>query len=174
MAKFFQIFQSFSLLCDQNNLVVGSSYCIYEISSYLFTDYNYTFNAIDASSGYFSALDQTDFEDVGPATTATHSMQTAPQVPFIPGSHAGVSPMIIMNNLVLKQVFQILRNMFLPVVALVKKSTLLHIYICCRVKITLMLSITWFSFYSVIVRESCLFYLTIDNCLSSLTVRPLH
>ncbi|KAI7804758.1 putative CLOCK-interacting pacemaker, partial [Triplophysa rosa] len=57
----------------------------------------------DASSGYFSALDQTDFEDVVPTTTATHSMQTAPRVPFIPGSHTGVSPMIIMNNLVLKQ-----------------------------------------------------------------------
>ncbi|XP_056623924.1 CLOCK-interacting pacemaker a isoform X1 [Triplophysa dalaica] len=57
----------------------------------------------DASSGYFSALDQTDFEDVVPTTTATHSMQTARQVPFIPGSHTGVSPMIIMNNLVLKQ-----------------------------------------------------------------------
>lgn len=57
----------------------------------------------DASSGYFSSLDQTDFEDVGPTTTATRSMQTAPQVPFIPGSHTGVSPMIIMNNLVLQQ-----------------------------------------------------------------------
>lgn len=64
----------------------------------------YTFDAIDASSGYFSALDQTDFEDVLPTTTATHSMQTARRVPLIPGSHTGVSPMIIMNNLVLKQV----------------------------------------------------------------------
>ncbi|XP_073683308.1 CLOCK-interacting pacemaker a [Garra rufa] len=57
----------------------------------------------DASSGYFSALDQTDFEDLGPTRTATQSMPTAPQVPFIPGSHPGVSPMIVMNNLVLKQ-----------------------------------------------------------------------
>ncbi|KAK2878580.1 hypothetical protein Q8A67_019371 [Cirrhinus molitorella] len=57
----------------------------------------------DASSGYFSALDQTDFEDVGPTSTAAQSMPSAPQVPFIPGSHPGVSPMIVMNNLVLKQ-----------------------------------------------------------------------
>ncbi|KAI2654570.1 CLOCK-interacting pacemaker [Labeo rohita] len=57
----------------------------------------------DASSGYFSALDQTDFEDVGPTINAAQSMPTAPQVPFIPGSHPGVSPMIVMNNLVLKQ-----------------------------------------------------------------------
>lgn len=57
----------------------------------------------DASSGYFSALDQTDYEDVGPTTGAPQSMQTASQVPFIPGSHSSISPMIIMNNLVLKQ-----------------------------------------------------------------------
>ncbi|XP_016315948.1 CLOCK-interacting pacemaker-like [Sinocyclocheilus anshuiensis] len=57
----------------------------------------------DASSGYFSALDQTDFEDMGPTSTAAQSMSTAPRVPFIPGSHPGVSPMIVMNNLVLKQ-----------------------------------------------------------------------
>ncbi|XP_073720876.1 CLOCK-interacting pacemaker-like [Misgurnus anguillicaudatus] len=57
----------------------------------------------DASSGYFSALDQTDYEDVGPTTAAPQSMQTASQIPFIPGSHSSVSPMIIMNNLVLKQ-----------------------------------------------------------------------
>ncbi|XP_056101463.1 CLOCK-interacting pacemaker a [Rhinichthys klamathensis goyatoka] len=57
----------------------------------------------DASSGYYSALDQTDFEDVGPTSTAAQSMPTAPRVPFIPGSHPGVSRMIVMNNLVLKQ-----------------------------------------------------------------------
>lgn len=57
----------------------------------------------DASSGYFSALEQTDFEDIGPTSTAAQSMPTAPQVPFIPGSHPGVSPKIVMNNLVLKQ-----------------------------------------------------------------------
>ncbi|XP_051502814.1 CLOCK-interacting pacemaker a [Myxocyprinus asiaticus] len=57
----------------------------------------------DASSGYFSALDQKDFEDLGPTSPATHSMQTAPRVPFIPGSHPGVSSMIVMNRLVLKQ-----------------------------------------------------------------------
>ncbi|XP_043119779.1 CLOCK-interacting pacemaker a [Puntigrus tetrazona] len=57
----------------------------------------------DASSGYFSALDQTDFEDIGPTSTAAQSMPTALQVPFIPGSHPGVSPMIVMNNLALKQ-----------------------------------------------------------------------
>ncbi|XP_059375534.1 CLOCK-interacting pacemaker-like [Carassius carassius] len=57
----------------------------------------------DASSGYISALDQTDFEDMGPNSTAAQSMPTAPRVPFIPGSHPGVSPMIVMNNLVLKQ-----------------------------------------------------------------------
>lgn len=57
----------------------------------------------DASSGYFSALDQTDYEDIGPTSTAAQSMPTAPQVPLIPGSHPGASPMIIMNNLALKQ-----------------------------------------------------------------------
>ncbi|KAK7153337.1 hypothetical protein R3I93_011290 [Phoxinus phoxinus] len=57
----------------------------------------------DASSGYYSALDQTDFEDVGPASTAAQSMPTAPRVPFIPGSHPGASRMIVMNNLVLQQ-----------------------------------------------------------------------
>lgn len=57
----------------------------------------------DASSGYYSALDQTDFEDMGPTSTAAQSMPTAPRVPFIPGSHPGVSRMIVMNNLVLKQ-----------------------------------------------------------------------
>ncbi|XP_067310601.1 CLOCK-interacting pacemaker a [Pseudorasbora parva] len=57
----------------------------------------------DASSGYYSALDQTDFEDMGPTSTAAQSMRTAPRVPFIPGSHPGVSRMIVMNNLVLKQ-----------------------------------------------------------------------
>ncbi|XP_026141268.1 CLOCK-interacting pacemaker [Carassius auratus] len=57
----------------------------------------------DASSGYFSALDQTEYEDMGPRGTASQSMPTAPPVSFIPGSHPGVSPMIIMNNLVLKQ-----------------------------------------------------------------------
>ncbi|KAK9960050.1 hypothetical protein ABG768_010127 [Culter alburnus] len=57
----------------------------------------------DASSGYYSALDQTDFEDMGPTSIAAQSMPTAAQVPFIPGSHQGISPMIVMNNLVLKQ-----------------------------------------------------------------------
>uniref|UniRef100_A0A8C1WXQ5 CLOCK-interacting pacemaker a n=1 Tax=Cyprinus carpio TaxID=7962 RepID=A0A8C1WXQ5_CYPCA len=57
----------------------------------------------DASSGYFSALDQNDFEDMGPTSTAAQSMPTAPRVPFIPGSHPGISPMIVMNNLVLKE-----------------------------------------------------------------------
>ncbi|XP_056333234.1 CLOCK-interacting pacemaker a [Danio aesculapii] len=57
----------------------------------------------DASSGYFSALDQTDFEDIGPTGSAAQNMPTAPRVPFITGSHPGISPMIVMNNFVLKQ-----------------------------------------------------------------------
>ncbi|XP_051578294.1 uncharacterized protein LOC127454857 isoform X2 [Myxocyprinus asiaticus] len=57
----------------------------------------------DASSGYFSALDQTDFEDMGPTSTAFHRMKTCPQVPFIPGTHPGISPMIVMKNVLLKQ-----------------------------------------------------------------------
>ncbi|XP_016129911.1 CLOCK-interacting pacemaker-like [Sinocyclocheilus grahami] len=56
-----------------------------------------------ASSGYYSALDQTEFEDIGPTSTAAQSMPAAPRVPFIPGSHPGISPMLVMNNLVLKQ-----------------------------------------------------------------------
>ncbi|XP_052001783.1 CLOCK-interacting pacemaker a [Xyrauchen texanus] len=57
----------------------------------------------DASSGYFSALDQTDFEDMGPRSTALHRMKTCRQVPFIPGTHPGISPMIVMKNFLLKQ-----------------------------------------------------------------------
>ncbi|TRY58366.1 hypothetical protein DNTS_034208 [Danionella cerebrum] len=51
----------------------------------------------DASSGYFSALDQTDFEDVG--SSGTHRIPKASRVPCIPAT----SSMVVMNNLLLKQ-----------------------------------------------------------------------
>ncbi|XP_026881334.2 CLOCK-interacting pacemaker a [Electrophorus electricus] len=57
----------------------------------------------DCSSGYLSAVDQTEFEDMGSSTASTRSMQSAPQLPQVPGAYQGVSPMIVMNNIVLKQ-----------------------------------------------------------------------
>ncbi|XP_076834748.1 CLOCK-interacting pacemaker a [Brachyhypopomus gauderio] len=57
----------------------------------------------DASSGYLSAVDQTEFEDVGSSSASPQRTQSSPRVPQVPGSYRGVSPMIIMNNIVLKQ-----------------------------------------------------------------------
>lgn len=59
---------------------------------------------LDASSGYFSGVDQSEFEDIRSSTSAAQSMQSGPHVPLVPGSCQGVSPMIKMNNIVLKQV----------------------------------------------------------------------
>lgn len=61
---------------------------------------------LDASSEYLSALDQTDSEDVGRNGSIESAVQdmTGPQVAVMGGSYGGMSPMIIMNNFVLKQV----------------------------------------------------------------------
>lgn len=61
---------------------------------------------LDASSEYLSALDQTDSEDVGRHGSMVSAVQdvTGPQVAVMGGSYGGMSPMIIMNNFVLKQV----------------------------------------------------------------------
>lgn len=60
----------------------------------------------DASSEYLSTVDLTDSEDAGrngSVVTAVQDM-TGSQVALLGGSYAGLSPMIIMNNFVLKQV----------------------------------------------------------------------
>lgn len=61
---------------------------------------------LDASSEYLSALDLTDSEDVGRNGSIVSAVQdmTGPQVAVMGGSYGGLSPMIIMNNFVLKQV----------------------------------------------------------------------
>ncbi|XP_035466754.1 CLOCK-interacting pacemaker a isoform X2 [Scophthalmus maximus] len=56
----------------------------------------------DASSGYLSAVDLTDSEDAG-RTGMFCQDPNGPQVAVMGGSYAGLSPMIIMNNLVLNQ-----------------------------------------------------------------------
>ncbi|XP_071780318.2 CLOCK-interacting pacemaker a [Centroberyx gerrardi] len=57
----------------------------------------------DASSEYLSAVDLTDSEDAGRSVSIVGQDQTSPQVAMMGGSYAGLSPMIIMNNFVLKQ-----------------------------------------------------------------------
>ncbi|XP_029900926.1 CLOCK-interacting pacemaker a [Myripristis murdjan] len=57
----------------------------------------------DASSEYLSAVDLTDSEDVGRTVSIIGQEQTGPQVAVMGGSYPGLSPMIIMNNFVLKQ-----------------------------------------------------------------------
>lgn len=59
--------------------------------------------SLDASSGYLSAVDLTDSEDAG-RTGMFCQDPNGPQVAVMGGSYAGLSPMIIMNNLVLNQV----------------------------------------------------------------------
>lgn len=57
----------------------------------------------DASSEYLSAVDMTDSEDAGRNRSIVNQDPSAPQVAVMGGSYAGLSPMIIMNNFVLKQ-----------------------------------------------------------------------
>lgn len=57
----------------------------------------------DASSEYLSTVDLTDSEDAGRNGSFVGQEPTAPQVAVMGGSYAGLSPMIIMNNFVLKQ-----------------------------------------------------------------------
>ncbi|XP_042357413.1 CLOCK-interacting pacemaker a [Plectropomus leopardus] len=57
----------------------------------------------DASSEYLSAVDLTDSEDAGRNGSIVGQDPTGPQVTVMGGSYAGLSPMIIMNNFVLKQ-----------------------------------------------------------------------
>lgn len=62
------------------------------------------FPSSDASSEYLSAVDLTDSEDAGRNGSIVGQDQSGPQVAVMGGSYAGLSPMIIMNNFVLKQV----------------------------------------------------------------------
>lgn len=57
----------------------------------------------DASSEYLSAVDLTDSEDAGRNGSIVGQDPAGPQVAVMGGSYAGLSPMIIMNNFVLKQ-----------------------------------------------------------------------
>lgn len=57
----------------------------------------------DASSEYLSTVDLTDSEDAGRNGSIVGQDPAGPQVAVMGGSYAGLSPMIIMNNFVLKQ-----------------------------------------------------------------------
>ncbi|XP_033844545.1 CLOCK-interacting pacemaker a [Periophthalmus magnuspinnatus] len=57
----------------------------------------------DASSEYLSAVELTDTEDSGRHGTVLNQDPATQQVALMGGSYAGVSPMIIMNNFLLKQ-----------------------------------------------------------------------
>lgn len=57
----------------------------------------------DASSEYLSTVDFTDSEDAGRNGPIARQDPSGPQVAVMGGSYAGLSPMIIMNNFVLKQ-----------------------------------------------------------------------
>ncbi|XP_035024809.2 CLOCK-interacting pacemaker a [Hippoglossus stenolepis] len=57
----------------------------------------------DASSEYLSTVDLTDSEDAGRPGSIFGQDPAAPQVTLMGGSYAALSPMIIMNNLVLNQ-----------------------------------------------------------------------
>ena len=58
----------------------------------------------DASSEYLSAVEVTDSEDTGKNGSIVGQEQTGQHVAVVGGSYPGLSPMIIMNNFVLKQV----------------------------------------------------------------------
>ncbi|XP_037550704.1 CLOCK-interacting pacemaker a [Nematolebias whitei] len=57
----------------------------------------------DASSEYLSAVEVTDSEDTGRNGSVIGQEPTGQQVAVVGGSYTGLSPMIIMNNFVLKQ-----------------------------------------------------------------------
>ncbi|KAM9842287.1 CLOCK-interacting pacemaker a [Aulostomus maculatus] len=57
----------------------------------------------DASSEYLSAVDLTDSEDAGRKVPSVGQDPNGVQVAVMGGSYTGLSPMIIMNNFVLKQ-----------------------------------------------------------------------
>uniref|UniRef100_A0A3B4ABZ4 Uncharacterized protein n=1 Tax=Periophthalmus magnuspinnatus TaxID=409849 RepID=A0A3B4ABZ4_9GOBI len=61
------------------------------------------FLSSDASSEYLSAVELTDTEDSGRHGTVLNQDPATQQVALMGGSYAGVSPMIIMNNFLLKQ-----------------------------------------------------------------------
>lgn len=57
----------------------------------------------DASSEYLSTVEVTDSEDAARNGSIVSQEPTGPQVAVMGGSYTGLSPMIIMNNFVLKQ-----------------------------------------------------------------------
>ncbi|XP_054653460.1 CLOCK-interacting pacemaker-like [Dunckerocampus dactyliophorus] len=61
----------------------------------------------DASSEYLSAVDGTDCEDAGRKRSAVSRDMAGVQLAVMGGSYAGLSPMLIMNNLVLNQPSQV-------------------------------------------------------------------
>lgn len=58
----------------------------------------------DASSEYLSTVEVTDSEDAARNGSIVCQEPTGPQVAVMGGPYTGLSPMIIMNNFVLKQV----------------------------------------------------------------------
>lgn len=58
----------------------------------------------DASSEYLSTVEVTDSEDAARNGSIVSQEPTGPQVAVMGGPYTGLSPMIIMNNFVLKQV----------------------------------------------------------------------
>lgn len=58
----------------------------------------------DASSEYLSTVEVTDSEDAARNGSIVSQEPTGPQLAVMGGSYTGLSPMIIMNNFVLKQV----------------------------------------------------------------------
>ncbi|XP_066537247.1 CLOCK-interacting pacemaker a [Hoplias malabaricus] len=57
----------------------------------------------DVSSGYFSAVDQSEFEDIRSSSSSTKNKQSVSPVPLVPESFQDVSAMVKMNNTFLKQ-----------------------------------------------------------------------
>ncbi|KAL4613145.1 CLOCK-interacting pacemaker isoform X1 [Arapaima gigas] len=57
----------------------------------------------DSSSGYLSAVDQTDSEDASRIPGTAQTSKSGPQVAVVAGSYSNLSSMIIMNNVLLKQ-----------------------------------------------------------------------
>lgn len=71
---------------------------------------------VDASSEHLSVLDQTDTEDVARPVkqVVSGSRSQTSQLAVIGGSFQSLSPMIIMNNVLLKQVKTFSRSFSMP------------------------------------------------------------
>lgn len=84
------------------------------------------FSSSDASSEYLSAVEVTDSEDTG-RNGSIIGQEAGQQVAVVGGSYTGLSPMIIMNNFVLKQVTLNCKVHFIHCTALFKMLVVLSI-----------------------------------------------